>query len=540
MGSWLWSFSRCFSLRPLGLLPNVRKLRLPTTADESTSVLSVATQASTAVIGRSGAASDVEVFVRSPSGWASMQVIPSPTAQIPSDFFGASLALAGDRLFVGDTSNSTTAQGAGAVHVLRRNVLGFAFDERLESTGPQPFAEFGALVTASSDGQRFVTLERKHDTPTLQDVAVVHVYTTAGPALQHIARLVPQEVTPLLPIGRPDDLAIDGEYLAVSGYPGATGGVVQLWRESAGTYLLETTLAPDPVDPLAPRRRFGSAIDIDDGRVAVAAMPEAGVVGTVEVFEEFVGGWLQADLLIAPSEALGGSEQFGAWLDLTDDVLLVGDPGSDLAGQNAGAIHVYVDRGSGFQLSRTLTAADAQSEDRFGLRAAVMDDRLLVIEPNFDFPAAYGGGGAWAFEDASSCPMAPLGTSLCSAVSPNSTGQFGAVELRGSEHVSDGLLGAHAWNLPPGSFTYLGASRSVGSFPLGQGVLCLGAPLVRPLGGVMQVDSSGRVRFQVDLRALPGGGGIQSGETWGFQVVHRDRAAVRTANTTEARQVLFL
>ena len=70
------------------------------------------------------------------------------------------------------------------------------------------------------------------------------------------------------------------------------------------------------------------------------------------------------------------------------------------------------------------------------------------------------------------------------------------------------------------------------------GILCLGAPVARfgaastGLGGVLQTP--------VDLTAIPGHGAVAPGETWHFQVWHRDFTQLPTSNFTEALSILFL
>lgn len=143
--------------------------------------------------------------------------------------------------------------------------------------------------------------------------------------------------------------------------------------------------------------------------------------------------------------------------------------------------------------------------------------------------------------------LSPLGSEYCTAVA-NSTGQRGELRAFGSSLVSANEVLLCASSIPPGAFGYLLSSDDQGdTYPLGtsQGRLCLGGFIGRHIGPgqVQRAGAWGSLSFTVDLAALPtpfGAIALQPGDTWNFQVWHRDANPAPTSNFTVALNIPFL
>ncbi len=144
-------------------------------------------------------------------------------------------------------------------------------------------------------------------------------------------------------------------------------------------------------------------------------------------------------------------------------------------------------------------------------------------------------------------PGGPLGTSYCTAA-PNSTGAIGITSAFGLQTPGDNDLSLIASGLPTQTFGYfltsldqdfvVGAGGSVGN-------LCLGGAIGRFVGPgqVTATDFGGEIALPVDLTELPTPTGlvvVQSGQTWNFQLWHRDTSAAGpTSNFTTSLEVTF-
>ncbi|MEM1449466.1 MAG: hypothetical protein AAGI22_10140 [Planctomycetota bacterium] len=133
------------------------------------------------------------------------------------------------------------------------------------------------------------------------------------------------------------------------------------------------------------------------------------------------------------------------------------------------------------------------------------------------------------------------------ATQPNSSGFFSRMRQFGSLSVAANDLVLRTNGLPVGSFGYYLCSESwstpqpiVGS----QGALCLTGSigrLNRP-GEILVADAAGQVELAVDLTRLPQPNGpvaVMPGDTWHFQLWHRDANPQVTSNTSSALQLSF-
>lgn len=137
---------------------------------------------------------------------------------------------------------------------------------------------------------------------------------------------------------------------------------------------------------------------------------------------------------------------------------------------------------------------------------------------------------------------APVAEVVCDAVA-NSTGLAG-VMLPGAFDGAAAQLELRAIGLPPGAIGMALVSRTQNFVPMAGGsvgTLCLGGTIGRSVGAFTAgVDASGELDVTADLAALPQGAstvGVQPGDTWFFQVWHRDVQA--TSNFTQALAVRF-
>jgi hypothetical protein len=123
---------------------------------------------------------------------------------------------------------------------------------------------------------------------------------------------------------------------------------------------------------------------------------------------------------------------------------------------------------------------------------------------------------------------------------PNSTGLGSTLELLGGNLASAGDLELVGRQLPANQFGYYVMSDTAGSFPVGQGVLCMGFPVYRFSSNVLNTGAAGEVRFPLNLNQLANGLAAMAGDTYFFQYWHRDFAqGVATSNLSAAVSVTF-
>ncbi len=84
------------------------------------------------------------------------------------------------------------------------------------------------------------------------------------------------------------------------------------------------------------------------------------------------------------------------YLDISGDVIVVGDKGDDSSGVSGGAVHVYQWNGTVWQ-ETVLTASDAQAGDQFGWSTAV-DGERIIVGARYDDDSGTDAGSAYIYE----------------------------------------------------------------------------------------------------------------------------------------------
>ena len=88
---------------------------------------------------------------------------------------------------------------------------------------------------------------------------------------------------------------------------------------------------------------------------------------------------------------VGTGDQVGYSVAIDGDTIVVGSPGDDDYGLNAGAVYIYHRESDGTYTETKLTAPDPRSGDKFGWSVAIGGDTIVVGAPN---AKDYGTGGS--------------------------------------------------------------------------------------------------------------------------------------------------
>lgn len=232
--------------------------------------------------------------------------------------------------------------------------------------------------------------------------------------------------------------------------------------------------------------------------------------------------------------------------DLDGDGLsdfLVGAPGDTTMGVNAGRLNVH----AGSDGSTLCTTYGAMPSDRLGMGVGPAGDfngdnipDVLLGIPGDDVA----GTNAGAFLVLAGCRA--VGTTYCGPSNLNSTGQAARISGQGSPAAAHNQLVLRAESLPLGEFGYFLVSTQAGLIPTpggSQGDLCMGGLLGR-FNSTSQIRNSGPTgsfELEVDLTVLPLNPvrSALAGETWQFQAWYRDQNPHSTSNFTEGLAIPY-
>ena len=148
------------------------------------------------------------------------------------------------------------------------------------------------------------------------------------------------------------------------------------------------------------RDAFGYVVSVD-GTTAVVGAPEdddaGNNSGAVYVFVRDANGWKQHSKLV-PKE-LAKSDAFGGAVEIQDSTLIVGAPGHTHGGiRFAGAVFVFVRDGDAWRMRAKLTADDAGAGDQFGVSVGMEGDTIIVGARKHDPDGIKDAGAAYIFQ----------------------------------------------------------------------------------------------------------------------------------------------
>ncbi len=352
-------------------------------------------------------AGSARVFLRSGTNWTQEATLLAPDGAA-NDYLGWSVALTSDgsRALVGAYADDTVGgSNAGSARVFVRSGSTWTQEATLLAPDAAMGDQFGRSVALTADGSRALVGAHVDDTAGGGDAGSVRVFVRSGMTWT-------QEATLLAPDGAADDrfggsvaLTADGSR-ALVGAPGdgSAGGTnvgsARVFVRSGSTWTNEATLLASDG---AVSDSFGVSVAITaDGSRALVGEPgddtAGGNAGAAGVFVRSGSTWTQEAMLLARAPFSG----FGRSVALTADGsrALVGEPGDGTAGgTDAGAAGVFVRSGSTWTNEATLLASDGAGGDEFGSSIALTEDgsRALVGAFSDDTGVVMNAGSARVF-----------------------------------------------------------------------------------------------------------------------------------------------
>lgn len=264
----------------------------------------------------------VEGFELQDDAWRSTGVLDLGLKHRMFDTF-PELAMAGDRVFVGNHSDPTLfSRFAGSVYAFRRSGTGWVFEQKLRAPDPEIARTFGHVV-AAIPGRLVVGAMTRSDASRGRTPRI-YVYKISGSLIEH-------EQTLTLPVEIDITLATGGDRILVGApsivFDSDYTGVVHAFSKIDGTWILEQTLVPETGG-----RYFGLSMVIKDD-VAWIGCPQFNFFhpGRVYGFRRLGDGtWQRETTLLSPVSV--NEDGFGASLALSDGTLWAGLPWRPVGG----------------------------------------------------------------------------------------------------------------------------------------------------------------------------------------------------------------
>jgi ketosteroid isomerase-like protein len=300
--------------------------------------------------------------------------------------FGYAVAISGNRIVVGATGETASE---GATYIFERTGPGAAWTKVAGAKrAGEAFGDFfGASVAV--DGDRVLVGAPYHAVTGATRAAYVFERQSDGSWPAAGTRLVAPDTTASGDFGRSVSIAGD---LALVG-AGTSDAAYVFVRDATGAWTSEQKLVA--MDG-ASGDEFGHAASLSGTRALVGAMYSGGVAGAAYVFERQAGGgWLQVAKLLGPPPNAGPGDEFGYSVSLSGDLALVGvpaenrSPGTGGLG-GAGAAYVFQRQANGSWSAGVEVGsdpADVVAGRGFGVSVSISGPFAVIGAPT-DFRSA--------------------------------------------------------------------------------------------------------------------------------------------------------
>ncbi len=336
------------------------------------------------------------VFERIDGQWQEVQKLTA-SSRSQQDFFGESVALEGDWLFIGAMGNDDEEQDGGAVYVFKRNDGQWEQEQILYPDDRQDFHGFGWEIALQGDR---VLVGAPLDEEVATQAGAVYMFERdeRSDEWEQTQKILPQNIFPDVASFFGTTMGLDGEHLIV-GSPtdrevDRLAGAAYLFRLNRGRWEQTDKLLPPPVAPPDSLEEDTFAREVAlDGDWAFAGSfddeacinkplfdpenPNSCVAGAVFAYQRQGNGDWEFQQKIIPEE-LEQFDYFGAIaIAVEGDYLTVGSRGDDDAcpplqpEQNplfcdTGAAYLFKLVGNEWQKMDKFTASDADSLDFLG------------------------------------------------------------------------------------------------------------------------------------------------------------------------------
>jgi len=314
-------------------------------------------------------------------------------------YFGISAAVDGNRLVVGADGTDTATPDAGKVYVYDWNGSAYVEVAQLTAGDAAAYAYFGVSVALA--GSRLVVGASYEDTAAV-NAGKVYVYdwNSATCVYDEVATITASDAQRDDHFGA--SVAISGNRLVVGADLQDTAGVkagkvyVYDWTGSGYTEVVELT-ASDAED----NDWFGTSVALSGNRLVVGAYGEdtaALNAGKVYVYEWNSTTSVYAEVTTVTAADACAHDWFGISVALSGNRLVVGAYGVDSGATGAGKVYVYEWNGTAYIEVTTITAADADAYDLFGVSVTADGARLVVGACSVSVPSSVYTGQVYIFD----------------------------------------------------------------------------------------------------------------------------------------------
>lgn len=463
--------------------------------------------------------------------WTFEQKLTRPTPD-SNYHFGQAVAIDGDIAVCGVPDDDDFASKAGSVDVFRHNGASWVHEQRLSASDQADSDRFGFAVDISGS---VIVVGAKFDDDTQSNSGSAYVFRHNGATWIEEQKLTAFDAAMNAQFG--DAVAIEGGLIVVGAWQdddaGFFTGGAYVFRHNGASWMSEQKLNASDQDEF---HWFGRSVGVSGDLVvcgAYAADVGAFESGAAYVFRHNAGTWTEEAKLSASDT--DDSDQFGWSADVSGNTVAVGARHDMAPLAFSGSVYIYENNGGGWVETEKVTAPAGTVGDQMATSTAIDADRMITGAINGTTGAGAGAGLAYIADVASACSVGTpycyctVGVAPCGNVGgavegcANSTGAGATLNATGTASVLAEDLVLTGAQLPASPGLYFQGTIQVNGGagnPFGDGILCAGGSIIR-LGPV--VASGGTSSYPSGPQpSVASRGGVSAGDTRNYQLWYRD------------------
>ncbi|MCZ6872652.1 MAG: PKD domain-containing protein, partial [bacterium] len=331
----------------------------------------------------------VYVFVRNGNAWHRQAKLTASDAA-PGDAFGYTVAVSGETVVVGAFGNDDGGLFSGSVYVFVRTGNTWSEQAKLTANDATPGDFFGYAVAVSGNT---IVVGAPVDSDTGLLAGSAYVFARQGSIWQQQQKLIANDSDIIDQLGFA--VAVSGDTVLLGAFGdddgGATAGSAYIFTRSEGVWQQQQKLVASDA---AAFDQFGFSVALSGGSAVVGASgdSDAGTSsGSAYIFTRSGGAWQQQQKLVA-SDATA-FDQFGFSVALSSGAAVVGANLDVDAGIRSGSAYRFVQSDGIWHESTKLLADNRTPDDDFGRSVAVWGATILIGAPGDDAAGTNAGAG---------------------------------------------------------------------------------------------------------------------------------------------------
>jgi hypothetical protein len=318
------------------------------------------------------------IFKRDGSSW-NEQVKLTASDAAAGDGFGESVAIAGEYALIGAYGNDDNGTSSGSAYIFKRN--GSSWNEQAKLTASDGAAEdfFGISVAIAGD-YAFVGAFGNDDNGT--DSGSAYIFKRNGSSWNEQAKLTASDGAAYDRFGL--SVAIAGDYAFV-GAPydnndnGYDSGSTYIFKRNGSSWNEQAKLTASDGET---DDRFGQSVAIA-GEYAISSAfaddDNGNNSGSAYIFKRDGTSWNEQAKLTASDGA--AYDWFGTSVAIAGEYAIVGADYGGYDGINSGSAYIFKRDGTSWNQQAELTPSDGVAHDRFGESVAITSEYVLVGAP---------------------------------------------------------------------------------------------------------------------------------------------------------------